>query len=435
MKWTSATENNPTGQRPGTERPVTKGRGVAALAGRLPRGGRLFGPLLGLLFMAYPVRVLLASNPAPVRLVFAAFGTSLFVGVFLWLLWSREPLRAAAEPSAVRARRAAVASLGALALLLVLVCGREWLMLFAHVSVAAGLMLPRKDALPAVAGLAVASGTLGLASGTGWLEAGQFVLPVVILGLLFAAFARHVATAAELRAAREEIARLAVAEERLRFARDLHDLLGHSLSAIALKSELAARLLPDIPGTRKAAAEVRDIHGVARAALREVREAVVGYRQLALGEELAGAREMLEAAGISCRIENGAGPLPKPVEALLAWVVREGTTNVIRHSRARRCDIRLARQGGKNGEAAEVSAEVSDDGRGPFPARDGAKGSGAEGSGIGSSTGGSGLAGLAERVAAFAGAGFDSGPLPGGGFRLRVSLPLRDGGVNRDVRR
>ena len=212
--------------------------------------------------------------------------------------------------------------------------------------------------------------------------------------------------------------------------RDLHDLLGHSLSSITLKSELAERLLPDTPETRKVAAEVRDIQGVARGALREVREAVAGYRQLTLGEELIGAKEMLEAAGIACRIENGAGVLlPKSVEGMLAWAVREGTTNVIRHSRARHCDIRLAREDGENGEAAEVRAEVTDDGRGLFPALDGTEGLATE-----DSTGGSGLSGLAERVAGFAGADFEAGPLPEGGFRLRVSLPLRSGGLREDGR-
>jgi two-component system sensor histidine kinase DesK len=127
---------------------------------------------------------------------------------------------------------------------------------------------------------------------------------------------------------------------------------------------------------------------------------------------------MLEAAGIACRIENGAGLLPKPVETMLAWAVREGATNVIRHSRARHCIIRLTRDDGA------VQVEIRDDGRGRFAARDR----------TGETTGGSGLSGLAERVADFGGAIFEASPLPQGGFRLCVSLPLQQGDADEEER-
>ena len=340
----------------------------------------------------------MTANPIPMKAAMNILGFK--VGA------PRAPLRAAtAEVSEVRRRRAAIASLAALALALTLICGNEWLILFIHTSIAAGLMLPGRDAYVAIAGVAILMVALGRASGWEWLNIGRFVLIVGALGLWITAFASNIATIAELRAAREEIARLAVAEERLRFARDLHDLLGHSLSLITLKSELAGRLLPAAP--EKAEAEVRDIEGVARRALREVREAVAGYRQPTLDRELNGAREMLEAAGVACQIENKAGVLPNGADAVLAWAVREGVTNVIHHSLARRCEIRVAQ------DEEEVYVEISDDGRGSSPGRNRA------------STG-SGLSGLAERVAASCG-GFDAGSLPGGGFRLRVNLPLRDG--------
>jgi two-component system sensor histidine kinase DesK len=338
---------------------------AAARGRRLPRGMRLLGPMFGLLWLAYPNYALLTSNPSPAQLAFALAGTALFAGIFLWLVWLHVPLRTAtAEVSEVRKRRVAISSLAGLVVVLTLTCGNEWLTLFIHTSIAAGLMLPGRDA-------------------------------------------RNIATIVELRAAREKIARLAVAEERLRFARDMHDLLGHSLSLITLKSELAGRLLPPIPEAKMALKEIHDVEGVARGALREVREAVAGYRRPTLDEELASAREMLEAAGISCRIENKAGVLPNGTDAVLAWTVREGVTNVIRHSRARRCDIRLTR----NGE--EIHAEISDDGRGSSPERNG-------------EVTGSGLSGLAERVAA-SGGSVEAKTLPEGGFYLRVRLPLRDG--------
>jgi len=364
---------------------------------RLPQGGRLLGPLFGLVFLVYPVRAVLTSDPTPARVVLALGGAALFAGVFLWLLWTQRPLWSTfVEPSEVRKHRATVAFLALLAISLNLALGSEWRVLFFHVNVAAGIMLLTRDAYVAIAGLAAVTFGLGVVSGMAWLA-----LPTAAIGLWATAFVRQVGAVAELRSAREELARMAVNQERLRFARDLHDLLGHSLSLIALKSELAGRLLPDEP--ERADAEVRDIEEVARQALGEVREAVAGYRSPALVEELDGAAEMLGAAGISCRLENRAGLLPKESEGVLAWAVREGTTNVIRHSRAENCRIVLAREAGK------VYAEITDDGRGD----------------TNEEAPGSGLSGLAERVADFEDGEFEAGPLQEGGFRLRVTLPAR----------
>jgi two-component system sensor histidine kinase DesK len=401
-------EGDLVGQYPATDSSTVAIQCDAVRGRRLPHGMRLFGPMFGLLWLAYPNYALLTSNPSPAQLSVALAGTALFAGIFLWLIWLHVPLRAAtAKVSEVHKRRAAISSLAGLVVVLTLACGNEWLTLFIHTSIAAGLMLPVRDAYVAIAGVAILMLALGRASGWEWIYIGRFVLIVGAVGLWITAFARNIATIVELRAAREEIARLAVAEERLRFARDLHDLLGHSLSLITLKSELAGRLLPPIPEAKIALKEIRDVEGVARGALREVREAVAGYRQPTLDEELASAREMLEAAGIACWIENKAGALPNGTNAVLAWTVREGVTNVIRHSRARRCDIRVT----QNGE--EVHAEISDDGRGSSPERNG-------------EVTGSGLSGLAERVGA-SGGGFEAKTLPEGGFRLRVSLPLQDG--------
>src|SRR5215210_1695326 len=363
---------------------------------RFPHGGRLLGPLFGLVFLIYPVRAVLTSDPTPARVSLALVGAALFAGVFLWLMWMQEPLwSASAEPSEVRKRRATIALLAGLAIGLNLALGSEWRVLFFHVNVAAGIMLLTREAYVAIAGLAATTLALGFVSGMAWLA-----LPTAAIGLWATAFVRQVAAVAELRSAREELARLAVSEERLRFARDLHDLLGHSLSLITLKSELAGRLLSTAP--EKAGVEVHDIEEVARQALREVREAVAGYRSPTLDEELDGAAGMLGAAGIDCRIDNEAGVLPSAIDGVLAWAVREGTTNVIRHSSAKGCKILLARSDG------EVYAEITDDGQGKVNEDDS----------------GSGLSGLAERVAGFGGGGFEAGPVPGRGFRLRVSLPL-----------
>lgn len=212
----------------------------------------------------------------------------------------------------------------------------------------------------------------------------------------------------ELHATRAELARLAVMEERVRLARDLHDLLGHNLSMITLKSELAGRLLIQEPA--RASQEIHEVEEVARQTLREVREAVAGYRQPTLSGELDGARQMLSAAGIAYQVEYTAGALPPTTDAVLAWTVREGVTNVIRHSRARRCLIQLTCEDGI------VHAEVTNDGyREPEGVRKGT---------------GSGLSGLAERVTAHGGR-IEAGPLRTAGnegFRLWVGLAIQGHG-------
>ncbi|XRQ02861.1 sensor histidine kinase [Actinomadura welshii] len=203
-------------------------------------------------------------------------------------------------------------------------------------------------------------------------------------------------------AARDALARLAVTEERLRFSRDLHDLLGHSLSLIAVKSELAMRTARTDPD--RAEAEMADVRRTAREALREVRGAVSGYRAVELDAELAGARAVLEAAGIRCEIGDLPDALPPEVRAVLAWVIREGTTNVIKHSRARRCAVSLTSYGDT------VALEMRNDGaRGEVEA--------------GGDADGSGLTGLAERVAVLGGE-ITAGPHGRGDFVLRAVVPL-----------
>jgi two-component system, NarL family, sensor histidine kinase DesK len=320
---------------------------------RLARGWR-FGPLLALVFLGYPLQTAFTLDPTPDRVFLTLGATALFAAAFIWLLWTRGPFRSGLiAPAEAMKRRAAVTCLAALvvALNVGLARGPEWLVLFFHVSAAAGLVLPRRDAYAAVALLAAIGALVGSRADLAFIA-----LPTTAVGLWAIAFSGQVAAVAELRAAREELARRAVADERLRFARDLHDLLGHSLSLITLKNELAGKLLPGEP--ERAGREVKDAEEVARRALREVRAAVAGYRQPTLREELLGAREMLASAGVACRIENGAHQLPRPVDAVLAWTVREGVTNVIRHSRARHCTVRVTRSD------RCVSAEVADDGRG-----------------------------------------------------------------------
>ena len=163
----------------------------------------------------------------------------------------------------------------------------------------------------------------------------------------------------QLKATRQALARSAVAQERLRFSRDLHDLLGHTMSVIVVKSEAARRLAPrDLDA---ALAQVADIEAVGRQALTEIREAVTGYREGCLSAELDRARSALTASDIELLVQESGPPLPPQTEALLGWVVREGVTNVVRHSGASRATIELRTADGR------ARLTITDDGAGPAP--------------------------------------------------------------------
>jgi two-component system, NarL family, sensor histidine kinase DesK len=293
-----------------------------------------------------------------------------------------------------------VAALIALTVLLIAVGGTDFIGMAIFSAVAAGRRLPPRMAWVVIAALAAGAGIVLAATGDDG-NGVAIALTTLGLGWWMMGFTRLITTVRELHAARAEIARLAVAEERERFSRDLHDLLGHSLSLIALKSELAGRYLPERP--EQAAAEVADITDVSRRALSEVREAVGGYRRPTLAAELAGAREALGAAGIALRADEVPAELPADAEAVLAWAVREGTTNVLRHAAARSVEIRL------HADADAASVEVVDDGRG------------ADDTAVDD---GSGLAGLADRISRHGGH-LDAAPRAEGGFRLAASVPFK----------
>jgi two-component system, NarL family, sensor histidine kinase DesK len=197
----------------------------------------------------------------------------------------------------------------------------------------------------------------------------------------------------DLAAAHEELKALAVEQERARFARDLHDLLGHSLTVITVKSELAARLLER--DSARAAAEVADIERLAREALADVRATVAGYRGVTLAAEISSARAALDAAGVAAELPGAVDDVPGERRELFGWVLREGVTNVLRHADAHR--VRVA--------VTPRSVEIVDDGTAPPSGVDG-----------------TGLAGLRERLAA-AGGRLDAGPVRGGGFRLYAEVP------------
>ncbi|WP_328926462.1 histidine kinase [Streptomyces sp. NBC_00190] len=255
---------------------------------------------------------------------------------------------------------------------------------------------------PAVAaGTAVAVLALGLAPG----EALGYAVAVLLGNLLFSTTCGFSAwllkTVYELDRSREIQARLAVAEERLRFGRDLHDVMGRNLAVIALKSELAVQLARrERP---EAVDQMIEVQRIAQESQREVRDVVRGYREADLAVELEGARGVLRAAGMDCRVDfEAAGhELPPEVQSALGWVVREATTNVLRHGDAHSCVIRLTAP-----QAGPVTLVVENDGAPETPA----------------GPPGSGLAGLRERLAVVDGT-LQAGPAAGGRFRLCAEIP------------
>lgn len=364
-----------------------------------------------LICLLFPILALIHLRLALVDLLLGLGGLVIFVASYSWVMWSHPMQSVTRRPAPLHHAMFVLAGLTALVLWLSVAYDSTFLWLFVGVSAIAGVTFPLRSAFVAVIVLTlltlfVSVGISGGIAASDWLHILPLALLVRGLGLDMIGIIRLSAALREVHAARAELARVAVIEERLRLARDLHDLLGHTLSLIVLKSELAARQVAENPV--QAAQEMRDVEQVARHTLREVREAVAGYRQPRLASELDGARQLLEAAGIACHIEYTAGALPPATDAVLAWTIREGVTNVIRHSRAHHCSIHVTC------EADSIRAEVRNDGdRGRHQTDTLEKG-------------GSGLAGLTERIRSYGGA-IEAGSLQTigtGGFRLWVELPM-----------
>jgi two-component system, NarL family, sensor histidine kinase DesK len=257
----------------------------------------------------------------------------------------------------------------------------------------------------AAAGLNAATGARDLPSLAG--PAALYTYSVGVLAITCRWSVWMLGVVWELDRSRAVQARLAVAEERLRFARDLHDVLGRNLTLVAIQGELAARLAAR--GEDGAVKHMLDVRQIAQDSLREMRAVVGGYRSAGLDSELAGAQSVLRSAGVSCRVIGDGTGLPRAAQAALGWVVREATTNVIRHSDATACTIELdIVDGPGNGRTAVLRME-----------NDGVRRPGA---GSSSGSGGSGLAGLGERLAGLGGT-LTVEERRGGRFVLQARLP------------
>ncbi|WP_432933208.1 sensor histidine kinase [Microbispora sp. CA-135349] len=232
-------------------------------------------------------------------------------------------------------------------------------------------------------------------------DTAYLTVSTVLTGLVVYGLRRLAALVAEVHATRGELARLAVTRERLRVARDLHDLLGYNLSAITLKAELVYRLLPANPD--RAREEVADLLGTARQALSDVRLVASGYRDMSLAEEANSAVSVLAAADVETELSITCGPLPQTHDTTLATVLREAVTNILRHSKAQHCVIRAAERAGA------IRLEISNDGADVEPAT--------------GATGGSGLHNLSMRLTGIGGF-LSAADGEDGWFRLVAEAPL-----------
>ncbi|MEU7480430.1 histidine kinase [Lentzea sp. NPDC042327] len=265
----------------------------------------------------------------------------------------------------------------------------------------AALLLPRPYGWAAF--LAVVGGQYFVYTATGftgaWVAYG--IIAATNHGLVLYALTRLRSMVTELHEAREELATAAVAQERLRFARDLHDLLGYSLSAITLKSELTHRLVTLDPG--RARQELSEVLEISRQALADVRSVALSYRELSFDEETQSAQALLTAADIAVTVRiDACDKLPKDVKVTLATVLREGVTNLLRHSKAEHCEIVLS------SSPELVRMDIVNDGIPETACR---------------SRDGSGIGNLTTRVRALGG-DLHAGLLPDQKFRLRAEIPL-----------
>jgi len=388
----------------GNEETAAVGRGPRAGAGDLSRGARLWRVSLTAVWLVYLIE--------PVSGLFGHHHSGLYIGGGLAIIGAFCVVFVVtlADWNAT-GRRSAIwlATLYALALAACIFYGGSGATsLWIYVSALAGLTIAVQRTALWV--LALIAASYCVTSVFGHVDLGDFfinLLPTVLLGLAMIGLRNHFELTRELSEARETVARLAASQERLRLARDMHDLTGQSLSMITLKSELALRLLgrlPAGPDRDRARDEIEQVGAVSRQTLHDIREAISGYRRPTLAVEIITARAALESAGIAPQDDADltllSGTFDPDSEAALAWCLREAVTNVVRHSGARTCHIRLARRGGT------LSLEVRDDGRGH----------------VGAEPTGTGLRGMSERLGAVGGSlELRPGGLPG--FRLIATVP------------
>ncbi|WP_050512175.1 sensor histidine kinase [Streptomyces rimosus] len=363
--------------------PSTRGAAVGATAAVIP--------LFGL------VPSLSASDSPLTTVLVAALALALFAVSQVTISWSYHSARLDD-----RFRLALLVPLAALSVSLPLWLGKDWTILLTYLAATCAVAVPPRMTLPALA--TSVSLAVFVAEHVDGADTTSLVVMTAAVGLSMTTYRRILDLNAELRRTRRELARAAVTEERLRFARDMHDTLGHDLLQLTLRTEVTRRLYR--AGGMDVEQELQQIEDMGRQCLDRVREAVTGYRRLSLHAVIEEARPTLGDAGVSVSVDAVTDRLPQEVETALSWVVREALTNVVRHAQAAHCWVTLSTDGSR------AVLEVRDDGKGPDRRPT-------------SGPGGNGLTGLTERVAALSGS-LRTSASPGGGFRLLAAVPLTD---------
>lgn len=363
--------------------------------------GRL--ALRSVLFVAgggFATALYLGTHPEPWRAA-VTLGCAL-VSVLLVVRLALYPGGLAPELRPAPAWWALLALLGVAASVTRLVGGDVWVIAVLAFATTFGAGMFRFKGFAPIGLVTAVSAALALVAGS---DNTQILLDGLAAGAaaVFGAQAwRRVTLLRELHETRRELARVAVVEERNRIARDLHDLLGHTLALASVKLELTERCFDTKP--ERARTELAEARAVVRDSLIEVREVVTGYRRPSLGTQVNSARRLLLANGIALRFDGPAKwELPADVDAALAWVVRESVTNVVKYSQAAHCDITVTI------EPSVARLEVADDGVGR------------QGTRIGG-----GLSGMGDRVGELGGS-FETGAADPHGFRIRAEVPLNEG--------
>jgi two-component system, NarL family, sensor histidine kinase DesK len=357
-----------------------------------------------LIYLAEPVRTAW-RNDSPALRALGTVTVGLFAVIFIVAFWGMRLLRRRDLQISGALRWGVLAVQVALAAAAIPAIGQQALGMLVYVVITAFFAVPTRAAV-LISGGSILLALVVPQLVAGWEPTYQLPFTIFVASVAMWGILQIVQRNFQLAEAHSEIARLAVADERNRFARDLHDILGHTLTVITVKAELAGRLVRLAP--ERAEAEIAELEGIARGALHDVRDAVAGYREVVLAGELASARTVLSAAGIEAELADRLDQVPADRQELFGWVVREGVTNVVRHSSAKRCRIRIT----------PTEVEITDDGRGPSPAA-------APEAWISAGAPerpGHGLAGLRERAEA-AGGSLSVGRSAEGGFALRVRVP------------
>jgi two-component system, NarL family, sensor histidine kinase DesK len=336
-----------------------------------------------LLLLIQPATDAVDRATAPRQSFAAVVLLVVFAALYLWVVVM------AWEPRNRRRGRFVAGALFLVGLAVVPFAGVSGLTTFVFVGVVVQLVLPWKAAAAASGALVLLAAGLAMVMGA---EPFSWAFSVAAASMAMFGVARTVERNRALLEAQHDRERYAVLAERERFARDLHDILGHSLTVITVKSELAGRLVDrDVDRAR---AEITDIERLARQALADVRATAGNYRTISLAGEIAAARSALVAAGIEPDLPTALDDVPADLSEPFAYVVREGVTNVVRHSGATRCAVRVG----------PTCVDVVDDGHGTL-----------------AEPAGQGISGLRSRLHE-RGLLVEAGPSDGGGFRLRAQV-------------